>query len=141
MKFAVFITIFFYQFSLFAEESIFLNKGNIAPTDGFLIPEETVHKFYQLNFDYKNLEQKNSINEKLLINKDTQIELLNKDNKNLSTSLYEAERRNKTILILTIAGVAVGMVLLTFAVGYAIKSSENIQIKTTPNTNMALIRF
>lgn len=140
MKIIIYILVFFYQASVFAAEndSIFINKGEYAPFPGFLIPEDSARELYRLNFDYKNLEQKNAINEKLLINKENQIDLLSKDNKNLANTLYETEKRNKTILVLTIAVVAVGMVLLTFAVGYAIKTTENIP---SANTNNALARF
>lgn len=126
MKYFV-LLFFLFSKNIFAqEESLFLVKGTQAPYSGFLIPEITANKLYKLNFEYKILEQKEAINEKLLLNKDSQLELLSKDNKNLSQEIAMIEKKNKINIILTVVGVSVGMVLLTFAVGYAIKTVERI---------------
>ena len=140
MKILTFLTIIFYSFNLCADSSIFLKKNDLAPFSGFLITEETANKLYEKNYDYKILEQKNAINEKIIENKDNQINLLNQDNKNLSAAMMDSQKKQQLVLGLTIAGVVVGMVLITFAVGYAIKTTQNIEIKSS-TSNLPGINF
>ncbi len=140
MKILTFLTIIFYSFNLYADNSIFLKKNDLAPFSGFLIPEETANKLYEQNHEYKILEQKNTINEKIIENKENQINLLNQDNKNLSAAMMDSQKKQQLVLGLTIAGVVIGMVLITFAVGYAIKTTQNIEIKST-TSNLPGINF
>lgn len=148
MKITVFALLFLYPTFVFADgnTSIFLKKSVPAPYDGYLINEVTANKLYKINFDYTVLEKKYNIDEQIIVNKGEQIDELSKDNQQLAKSLAEIEARNKTTLIYTVAGTAVGVILLTFVVSYAIKTINDATTKApTAAVNhvaaMPLVRF
>lgn len=148
MKTISMLLLFFYPTFVFAEgdPAVFLKKLQPAPYEGYLINEDTANKMYKINYNYNILEKKYNIDEQIIANKGEQIDELSKDNQQMAKSLAEIESRNKTTLIYTITGTAIGVIMLTFVAALAIKAVNDAAVKSPNIANvhssaMPLVRF
>lgn len=81
-----------------AEDSVFLNKGQAAPYEGFLLDKEKVLDYRNTTFERDSLKLQNaslntslSLQNDIIARKDQQLKLYSDQNDKLATTAYNAE--------------------------------------------------
>ena len=111
-----------------------------------IIPRAILEKTFIPYNGFGRFNISTNIDEQIIANKGEQIDELSKDNQQMAKSLAEIESRNKTTLIYTITGTAIGVIMLTFVAALAIKAVNDAAVKSPNIANvhssaMPLVRF
>lgn len=109
----------------FAQDAIFLNKTQLAPFDGFLLPQEKLQELHNNILERDAFQKENeSLNKSLNIQqtnlglKDNQINILLNQNDNLAKALYSERTLNNWEKV----GYFAGGIILTGLSIYAVHS-------------------